>query len=64
MSERIAKPKGYKNHFVVYDPHPILIISLDYTSFQASRKLSDDEGDEFEVEEDGDYLVITNKSDE
>lgn len=61
MSEiRIQKPKGYRDHFIVNDPHPKLIINLDYTMFQAHRDLGE-EGEEFEVTVEEDCLVIKNK---
>lgn len=53
----IKKPEGYKSHFIVNDPHPILIVNVSGTAFQKSMDLGK-ELEEFEVTEDGENLVI------
>lgn len=63
MSQTIVpKPKGYKSHFIVDNPKPKLIINLDYTIFQAQMDLGE-EGQEYEVVESDDNLIITEKVD-
>ena len=53
----LDKPEGYVSHRIVCDPHPILVINLDYTVFQAHMKLGE-EYEEFEVVDLGEHLSI------
>ena len=56
--KKIKKPNNYKEHFIVYDPNPILIICVTNSHWQLSKELSKSDIDEFEVKEEGDYLII------
>lgn len=59
----VPKPEHYKNHFIVNDPNPKLIVSLTNTVFQPQMDLSKDEWREFEAELVGDNIVITEVED-